>query len=324
MVKIAIAGATSELAREVMDVLAASGKHDIIALVRKDPIDLPTLPGVRWVRTNYEGKDELVRILQGAHTVLCFFAVHHDAGSETQKRLIDAAIEAGVRRYAPSEWSRGDKVQMAIDPMPWYAGKGEISNYLESINQEGKVIEYTKFQPGAFMNYLAHPQKSAKYISTDPVQLNFEEGRALVVEGSLDARVTFTTVQDIASIVARAVDYEGVWPTAGGIRGDDITVGELLKIAEQVIGRPVTIEWLKMEDLVAGELKTENYSLLTMPSVPKDQIVAFSKMVTIGALVSMANGVWSVSDEWNQLLPDHRFTSVKDFVQKWQGNGGSV
>jgi hypothetical protein len=66
---------------------------------------MPALPGVQWVQTTYEDKDELVHILKGIDTLLCFFAVHLDPGSKTQKRLIDAAVEAGVRRYAPSEWS---------------------------------------------------------------------------------------------------------------------------------------------------------------------------------------------------------------------------
>lgn len=44
-------------------------------------------------------------MLKGVHTVLCFIVVHLDPDNESQKRLIDAAIEAGVKRYAPSEWS---------------------------------------------------------------------------------------------------------------------------------------------------------------------------------------------------------------------------
>jgi hypothetical protein len=57
------------------------------------------------VQTTYQDKYELVQLLKGVHTVLCFFTVHLDPGSETQKRLIDAAVEAGVKRYAPAEWA---------------------------------------------------------------------------------------------------------------------------------------------------------------------------------------------------------------------------
>lgn len=57
------------------------------------------------MKANYENKTELVDLFRGVETVLSFLAVHLDPGNETQKRLIDAAIEAGVKRFAPSEWA---------------------------------------------------------------------------------------------------------------------------------------------------------------------------------------------------------------------------
>lgn len=69
-----------------------------------------------------------------------------------------------------------------------------------------------------------------------------------------------------------------------------------------------------MEDLLAGELKTEHYPRLNLPSIPKDQVEAFSKTATVGVLISISNEVWNVSDEWNKLLPDYEFTNVQDYV----------
>jgi hypothetical protein len=100
-----------------------------------------------------------------------------------------------------------------------------------------KVIEYTKFQPGAFMDFLAHPRKTSRYISTVPLQVNLQRRSALVVAGHLDAETTYTAVQDIAHVVARAVDYQGVWPTVGGIRGHRISARRLVEIVETVLGR---------------------------------------------------------------------------------------
>jgi hypothetical protein len=80
-----------------------------------------------------------------------------------------------------------------------------------------------------------------------------------------------------------------------------------------------------MEDLVVGELKTDKYPRLDLPSIPKDQVDAFSKMATIGVLISVSNGVWNVTDEWNQLLPDYKFTQIEDFVQdSWGSQQNSV
>ena len=65
----------------------------------------PFMPGVEWKQTSYEGKVELVQLLKGVNTLLCFWDVSKDPDATAQKRLVDAAVEAGVKRYAPSEWS---------------------------------------------------------------------------------------------------------------------------------------------------------------------------------------------------------------------------
>ncbi|KIL86431.1 hypothetical protein FAVG1_10260 [Fusarium avenaceum] len=321
MVKIAIAGASSELAREILDRLAATGKHEIIALVRNEASTFPALTGVKWIQTDYNDESELVELLRGVNTVLCFFAVHLDPGCETQKRLIDAAVKAGVERYAPSEWATSVKLADSLDVMSWYSGKIEIAKYLESLNLEKKILEYTRFQPGAFMEYLGHPHKTTKYVTTTVFNVDIEKQHAIVVEGTLDDEITYTSVEDIANVVTQAVDYEGEWPEVGGICGDKITIRQLLKLGEDITGKPFTIEWLKMEDLQAGELKTDNYPRLKLPSVPQEQIEAFSKMVTIGMLIAFHRGVWTVSDEWNQLLPGYKFTKVGDLLKKAWGSG---
>lgn len=62
--------------------------------------------GVTWAKTDYSDKKLLSSILDGVHTVLSFVGGSQDPGSVNQKNLIDAAVTAGVRRFAPSEWSR--------------------------------------------------------------------------------------------------------------------------------------------------------------------------------------------------------------------------
>jgi uncharacterized protein YbjT (DUF2867 family) len=61
--------------------------------------------GVTWVKANYGGPEQLAQILQGVHTLLSFISPNGDIGSIVQKNLIDAAVQAGVKRFAPSEWS---------------------------------------------------------------------------------------------------------------------------------------------------------------------------------------------------------------------------
>jgi hypothetical protein len=125
--------------------------------MEQNPSDFPQLKNLEWIQTDFSDQAELVKILEGVNTVLCFFAVHLDPASENQKRLINAAIEAGVKRFAPSEWgpsvlltkiirkvltnSRGVKLEDSLDALSWYSGKIEVAKYLEEVNAKEKVTE---------------------------------------------------------------------------------------------------------------------------------------------------------------------------------------
>jgi uncharacterized protein YbjT (DUF2867 family) len=71
----------------------------------QDATPKDTVEGTTWVKVDYEDKSALVQALQGVHTVLSFIVVHLDLEGVAQRTLIDAAIEAGVKRIAPSEWA---------------------------------------------------------------------------------------------------------------------------------------------------------------------------------------------------------------------------
>lgn len=62
-------------------------------------------PGVTWVQTTYQDVAELTKVLEGVEIVLSFIADQSDPTAQTQKNLIDAAVRAGVKRFAPSEWA---------------------------------------------------------------------------------------------------------------------------------------------------------------------------------------------------------------------------
>lgn len=49
--------------------------------------------------------------------------------------------------------------------------------------------------------------------------------------------MSLTTVADLCNVVARAIEFEGEWPVDGGIRGNALTMGELLVLAEKIRGK---------------------------------------------------------------------------------------
>ncbi|QKX61051.1 uncharacterized protein TRUGW13939_08197 [Talaromyces rugulosus] len=313
MVKIAVAGGSGAVAQEVIEALIATKKHEILILSRQEP---PTRSQseVSWAHVDYNSVDQLVTVLNGFDVLLSFIVVLTDPGNVAQKNLIHAAIQAGIKRFAPSEWATS-----SVDYMPWYGGKAEVHDYLVELNKTEKVLEYCLFQPGMFTDYLVHPYNSAKHFRSFETQFDFYNRRVLVREEGLGDVVTFTTLEDFANIVVKAVEYQGEWPTVGGIRGTDISIGELIALGEKVRGAPFNVETLSTQDLKVEKIQSTWRPKVDHPSMPPEQTDALAGKLLSGVLLAISAGAFQVSDEWNRLLPDYQFTGADDFLSRfWQ------
>jgi saccharopine dehydrogenase-like NADP-dependent oxidoreductase len=118
-----------EVAQEVIDSLLLTNKHEIILLsrsvgpdkLRKCALLISFKASQESVEArishcvvDYKDVKNLACALRGVHTVLSFIQVLLDVGQKSQKNLIDAAIVAGVKRFAPSEYGR-----LATSTYPW-------------------------------------------------------------------------------------------------------------------------------------------------------------------------------------------------------------
>lgn len=182
-----------------------------------------------------------------------------------------------------------------------------------------------------FMEFLAYPQQTTKYISPIPGIVLLNDKRIIALEGHLDDALTFTSVRDIAGVVAAAVEYQGEWPTVGGINGDRLSLRSIQKIAEELYseyissyrhyiatnrstGTPFKVDILQKSDVEAGVVKLDDLPAIEHEAIPKEKRAQFAKLATRGLLLSAARGAWTVTDEWNKLLPSYKFTSVEEFV----------
>ncbi|KAL1850165.1 hypothetical protein Daus18300_013033 [Diaporthe australafricana] len=204
--------------------------------------------------------------------------------------------------------------------MPWWAGKEEIRKYLRKINENEKILEYTLFQPGLFLDYLASPYKTARHVDPLDSVFDFNNRRAMVVDGHEDAVMVLTTAADLAWVIARAVNYDGAWPEVGGIRGNRVTFSQLIDIGAKIRGSPFIVDKVKVQDLEAGSLKTSWSLGKKHRAVTNEQSSDLFTKVPIGILLSSVNGAWDVSDEFNQLFPDYEFDDLEKFLTKvWDG-----
>ena len=96
-------------------------------------------------------------------------------------------------------------------------------------------MEYTLFQPGLFAKYIAFPYKTAEHLEPLNNMIDFQNCQAIVIDG-YDSVMTYTTVQDLAAVVTKAIDLVGEWPVIGGIGGSKGRFSQIIQIGEKVRG----------------------------------------------------------------------------------------
>ncbi|KAJ4149018.1 hypothetical protein NW754_000454 [Fusarium falciforme] len=227
--------------------------------------------------------------------------------AEVHKKLIDAAVEAGVRRFAPSEWASKSGSEITH-----YKYKDTVREYLEEINSNKKQIEYCLFQPGIFTDYFGHPHSTTKHFPTFYAWADFQNRRAIVA-GDGDAPITLTTVRDMSRLVAQALEYPGEWPTVGGMQGTQTTVSGLIALGEKLRGS-FKVEKPSRESLEAKNADVSWYPLIEHPSLPVEMREQVSKAILVEYVTAVERGAWSVSDDWNKLLPEFEFTSAESYL----------
>ncbi|KAJ6195903.1 hypothetical protein J3E72DRAFT_396904 [Bipolaris maydis] len=312
MVKVALAGGTGGLGREVIDALLAKDKHDIIVLTRQDPTQVALPNGVQTIQLDYNEKGQIVDALQGVETVFSFIITGKDPGNVAQKNLIDACVEAKVRRFAPSEW-----VGVSSTGTPWYAGKAAVSAYLQELNTEKKVIEYCRFMPGLALDYLAYPKQTCKHFPNLGMQVDFFNCRAILLKEDNPGRFGLTAVKDIAAVAAEAVDYPGEWPVEGGMHSAMLSAPELVEIGEKLRGKKFDIEYITLSQARTGRLPTSWVADFNHAAIPEQLRESWSRTFNAKIMYSVYLGGYAVSDTWNRLLPDFHFTTLEEFLSKY-------
>jgi hypothetical protein len=73
--------------------------------------------------------------------------------------------------------------------------------------------------------------------------MDFFNYRAIDLNGK-EGTVTLTTMNDLANVVACAVEYSGEWPVVGGIHGTTLSTTKLLQIGAKVRGKKHLIYYL--------------------------------------------------------------------------------
>ena len=89
---------------------------------------------------------ELVAAFKGQDAVISTIAT---ANAVQQKKMVDAAVKAGVKRFVPSEFGSDTLNEKAVTILPQYfKGKREAVEYLKTKEEDGLI--WTAFVTGPF------------------------------------------------------------------------------------------------------------------------------------------------------------------------------
>ncbi|UQC87892.1 uncharacterized protein CLUP02_13413 [Colletotrichum lupini] len=136
---VALAGASGNLGLRILESLL-DAEFDVTVLIRREstPIDYPVK--ARVVEVDYDSPESLKNALGGTDAVVS--AVGKQNGLQSQFKLIDAAIAAGVKRFIPSEFG-ADLQNPKIRAFPTYRTKVEVEDYLEKeVRDTGLTYTY--------------------------------------------------------------------------------------------------------------------------------------------------------------------------------------
>ncbi|KAJ5534135.1 hypothetical protein N7527_000389 [Penicillium freii] len=283
MPTLAIAGGTSAgLGRAIVTAVISSEQSswNIVVLSRN-----PSAP--LWLRAidkdgtraqihpvNYHSVDSLAAALNGVHTIISVTSAVDGSQAEIQINLLEAAVKAGCKRFAPAQWGFGPIASENISVFKW----GNEGLWDACIKQKDK-IESAKFNIGSFMNYIGHGMYPIPSPTSDEEttlrQLTAGKGYAagedeacqgLQRQGDLKdgsgaflvglrngvaelpqtedgrwPRISMTSLRDVGQFMAASLDLPE-WEEDMTMVGDTLTMGELLTNAEAVTGKKFQVD----------------------------------------------------------------------------------
>ncbi|KAM0458566.1 hypothetical protein ACHAPV_005958 [Trichoderma viride] len=124
---VVLVGASGSIGKIILEGLVADGSFNITVISRKD--SSTTFPSRVTVYKSDFSEEDLEAAFKGQDAVIS--ALGKDGLGE-QKKLVDAAIKAGVKRFLPSEFSASTQNTAVLQLLPLFGQKVELIEYLKA------------------------------------------------------------------------------------------------------------------------------------------------------------------------------------------------
>ena len=188
---------------------------------------------------DYEGRKSLEFALRGVDVVIS------TVPGTVQIRIIDAAIKAGVRRFAPAEFEGRPSKRIDPNPINQALDRGK-SSVLRHLHQHRNQIESTVFVCGVLYERFSHGGLQQHRIGSSTGIS--QEGNFMVDVRQMQAQVPYTNstgqevtlcltaASDVGRFVTRSLELQQRWPPELIMHGERVSTYELLSMIARARG----------------------------------------------------------------------------------------
>ncbi|KAL6863606.1 NAD(P)-binding protein [Trichoderma novae-zelandiae] len=236
---IALAGASGNVGKVLLPALLAANKFTVTVLRRasSSSSSSSTFPdGVKVVDVDFSSVDSLAAALAGQDVLVS--TVGTAALKDEQKKLVDAAVAAGVKRVLPSEYGCDLHNELAAK-LPVFAPKVEVARYLED-KARTTPLTYTFVYTGPFLDWGL--QNNFIFRSAGSKPALYDGGNTVFSTSTLDA-----VARAVVAVLSKPEETKN---RAVRIQSVAISQARLLAIAKEVAPeRDWQPEVVKLDDV---------------------------------------------------------------------------
>jgi hypothetical protein len=291
---ILVAGGTGNLGERIIKALIKRGA-EVRAIVRNgsEPEKIAKLTelGVKVITVDMSDVAQLKQACQGVSCVVSALAGLHDVIVDSQIKLLDGAIAAGVPRFIPSDYS-ADFTQLPAGENRNFDLRKEFHQYLDKSS-----IASTSIMNGAFADILSYgtPVYNVK---------NYSVG---YWGDKSDWKIDFTTMDDTADYTAAAA-LDSATPIILRIASFQISPNELVAVGTEVKKQEFKlIPMGSMEDFSAANKQERSMN----PEGEKELYPSWQGKQYLHSMFSIQNIPLD-----NDRYPDVQWTSAIDVISK--------
>ncbi|KAM0520733.1 hypothetical protein ACHAPE_003131 [Trichoderma viride] len=233
---IAVLGGTGQVGRPIVKALIDAG-FNVTVVTRSSSLSPGEINGTTFVTSDYT-YESLVKIFTGQEAVVS--AVAAGPPIAAQKGMVDAAIQAGVRRFIPSEYGSSSIAQPIEDFKKLMAPKTELIGYLREKCRLHPDFSWTCLSGGALLD-VGIRSGTWGFSVLERTAAIFDTGTA-----RFDSTTIPTMAQSVVSVLQKPADSTNQYLS---IRSLIVSQSEILAALEDITQSKWSVSYVDAENL---------------------------------------------------------------------------